>query len=326
MRRALSIVGRVLAAGALAAAAMGVGVGAGADAPDATGWSWLANQGVGPPPPPPQVPAGGLLVENGPSGATGASALRYDLPADTTRPMLTIKVADNGGVNASSAAVLACPTDSAWVGGDNQGWAGKPADECGQASAAGSSADGTTWKFDLTSLVRDGRLNFVLLPDKTSTTPFHLAFNPPGDGAFTTSPVVSSSQTDSSFSGAVDTSPSSAADSVNPILNDASAAPPASVPGVPSVPQPLDGPASLTPSPTPTAPRTFQNAPVTKPASSSGSDRGRYLGVLVTLLVGLGVAYTGTRPDAALAGVGRSSAPAADGVVAMEGADAVASV
>jgi hypothetical protein len=330
MRGALAVAGRLLAAGSLAFAAAGLvspSSPAGADPPALAGWWWEANAGVGPQPPTPFAAAGGLVVGQGPNGPEAISALSFDMPDGTTDPTLTLKVTANEAVNASSAAVVACAATSPWTAGDDQRWPDHPTYDC-TTKATGSTNDGVTWTWALTGLLNGTHLDLVLVPPADATAPFQLSFDPPGDSAFTTTAAT----TDTSFVAPPPPPPDDSglgSTNTGSTIDSSTGAPPipAVVPPTTPASSPLDGPASNTAPRVPRANVPLRAAPASQ-QGDKGVDRTRYLGVLVTLLVGLGVAYAGTRPDPALIGVGggvrRYNAGAEPGELADADADAVA--
>jgi hypothetical protein len=194
----------LLVAGA-AVSFSGAPVGAAADI--ASGWWWRANPGGAlptpaqapllvplpttppPPPAPPNAGAGNLLVAATPDGATSIAAVR----ASGASGALTLTVAENGGVGAQAAKVLACKISGLWAPVEGGRWDDKPSYSCDSSSSVPgtASADGTTWTFAVSSLVTDDSLDVALVPapaDATTgaTAPFQLVFKAPGPEAFGT--------------------------------------------------------------------------------------------------------------------------------------------
>lgn len=177
------------------------------------GWWWRANPGqasVTPPglpeaglpasppetPAPPDVPEGGLVVEQGPDGATAVSAIRFDV-GDASAPVLELQTASTQGVPA----LQACPAATVWSGTDAGRWDGRPQAACdpddGGASVTGEEGEEGRWTFDLMTLVGDGGiLDVVILPapgEAGVAPPFRAVFEPvtassvrttPGSGDF----------------------------------------------------------------------------------------------------------------------------------------------
>src|SRR5690242_12659469 len=67
-------------------------------APTQTGWWWSGHLSQLPVnPPPPDVAKGGLYVAGGLTGASGVSALRFDLSDGASAPTLTLRIARSSG-------------------------------------------------------------------------------------------------------------------------------------------------------------------------------------------------------------------------------------
>jgi len=134
--------------------------------------SWWAAQSDGKPlPPPPQVPAHGLWVSTGPSGAQAISAVRFRLGATESAPILTLHVHSSLPPSQLASAgigpplVVACPTTATWQPVDAGAWSARPQGDCAAGVVGGAlSADGTLMAFDLTTLMRDGGVDVALLP------------------------------------------------------------------------------------------------------------------------------------------------------------------
>ena len=197
----------VLTLVAVAAVVAGSGGPASAAADVASGWWWRANPGgtaptppqapllvplpTAPPPPPapPNVGAGNLLVAATPDGATSIAAVR----ATGTGGELTLTVADNGGVGAQAAKLLACKVSGLWTPVEGGRWDDKPSYSCDADNAApgAPSADGATWTFPVSAITDDGVLDVAIVPAPTdpttgATAPFQLVFKAPAPEAFGT--------------------------------------------------------------------------------------------------------------------------------------------
>lgn len=177
---------------AVAAAAVSLTVGgvthAGAEAPSATGWWWAGNiSGLPVQPPPPEVPEGGLYVAGGPNGASGVSALRFQLSEDAAAPVLTLRVADSSG----EVVIGACRAASPWTPTDGGPFEERPEAACEDGAVAGELVEGAAGpevRLALQSLMVDGVLDVVLVPgadpraEQVGAT-FSAAFEAPGADA-----------------------------------------------------------------------------------------------------------------------------------------------
>ncbi len=151
------------------------------------GWWWRAQGGTGlapgaapplpgspvPPPAlpsPPTVPEGGLMVAGTPEGATAIAALRFELTADETMPVLTLQIERESG--APAAVLAACLTGSAWQPTAAGNWADKPFAACAEGSVNGVlSDDGTAFTFALGPLLSNGLVDVVLVPGTIPEAP-----------------------------------------------------------------------------------------------------------------------------------------------------------
>lgn len=153
---------RLMAASAVAALALGiVAPMAVAASKDAHGWWWRPQTGLlGAAIPPPGVPEDGLAVEATPDGPNAIAAVRYVLDKDETRPALVLNVADQHG----EIAIQACAATEVWSNTQAGAWDRRPTYDCGSAVDGTPSEDGTTWRWELDTLLRKQRLNVVLVP------------------------------------------------------------------------------------------------------------------------------------------------------------------
>jgi hypothetical protein len=108
------------------------------------------------------------------------SALRFVAPSDESVTTLVLRVADSQG---SDASLRACPTVGDWQPVETGAWDARPDGDCDRAASGRASADGETWSFDVSSLMRGAALDIVLLPGSGT---FSLAFDKPGPGAIGT--------------------------------------------------------------------------------------------------------------------------------------------
>lgn len=199
MRKRIAVLGVLAALVWAAAPAEG-----GGSELDGAGWWWRAQTGLVEAPPPPSVPEDGLMVGNGPDGATAIAGVRYELEdEDATSATLTLEVADDQGGEA--AAITACPAIARWRGAQAGTWEQRPTADCDGVAVAGvRDEDGESWTFDLGLLIDEGWVNVVLQPgafegaapeegapedapdggqssEEEATPPFQVAFEPPAD-------------------------------------------------------------------------------------------------------------------------------------------------
>jgi len=152
-----------------------------AEAPVAVGWWEQAQQGSSPPtlPPPPDVPAGGLFVANGPTGAAGVSAVAFTSPGPGT---LRLDVAANSP-GAMVASVDACVPLSSWRPVQNGPWNDRPQYDCGQGVPGTMNGSTFVWHIPA-AYARASGIQIVLAPHPGLSTPFQVGFDPPGPDAF----------------------------------------------------------------------------------------------------------------------------------------------
>lgn len=172
------------------------------------GWWWFGNAGqtrLTPPgvpgvsvpagapeaPPPPDVPENGLLVERAatPEGeqTTAIGAVRFELMAGESSPILELKAASTAG----TPALLACLAGSAWTGSHGGRWDYKPLVACDPASegasVAGVAGAENVWTFNLSTLVvggdaedGGGTVDVVIVPSRDAAAgaqaPFRIVF------------------------------------------------------------------------------------------------------------------------------------------------------
>ena len=172
---------RVIVAFAVAALAAGVvAPSAGAATKEAHGWWWRAQSGLlGAAIPPPGVPEDGLAVETLPDGPSAIAAVRYLLDKGESQPVLELKVADQQG----EIAIQACMATQPWTSDHGGPWDERPTYDCGTAAEGKPSKDGARWQWELSALLKKGRLNVVLVPAPGSG---RVTFEPPDDGSLKT--------------------------------------------------------------------------------------------------------------------------------------------
>lgn len=149
--------------------------------------------GPTPAPPAPGVPAGSLVVgaTAGEPDAVTAVAIDPELAPGATVEQFELVLRERSdpgaNLNTSSAAIVACPIDGFWVGGENGEWETQPSADCDLASAPGTRADDGTWTFDLRpigelwasgTLLADGVL---LMEDVEAPASFRAVFEGLGD-------------------------------------------------------------------------------------------------------------------------------------------------
>lgn len=162
--------------------------GATAAEPSAVGWWWAGRPSDSFPvafSPVPAVPEGGFYVAGDVTGASGISALRFELDPGSSPLTLTTTVADSIG----SPRVDACAAGSEWEATVGGPWDERPPADCDRRRTPGTlSEDDTTVTFDLSTFDADGIVAVVLVPgegpDGRAPT-FSASFEPPDSGALT---------------------------------------------------------------------------------------------------------------------------------------------
>jgi hypothetical protein len=199
-RRGLRIAGSAAAAAGIAVLSTS-GIHALAAAPLKYGW-WSATNAGAPitPPAPPDVPAKGLYVENGFSGATAIAALSFSVPTSAKVGALTLTTTGSPVINA---APLACPIDAKSVSyrpSEDGQWAQRPSYDCTHAVKGTVSSDKKTVTFAATSLVRAGSLAVAIVAGGTAD---RIPFQQPAATALTltSAPAGSSGTTAQSGTG-----------------------------------------------------------------------------------------------------------------------------
>lgn len=237
-------------------------------------------------PGPPTVPAGSVLVEGTPEGATAIAGLTWTLAEGESSPVLTITPSPSSNVPAG-AVVLACRASAPWEPPPAQpgSWDAKPLVDCGQ-SVQGIPAEDGTLTFPLGILVSGTSLDVILVPGTVGETPagpvgsaFSLSFDT-ASGA----PLVTTGGGAASDDGGFGASGASATGS--PSIGGGSSLPSASAFTAP----PLVSPAlpALEPQEqAPTVPQPVAAGPVQEAAAAGDGDddTGRRVGFVV-LLVG----------------------------------------
>lgn len=201
---------------------------AGAESPSLQGWWTSAN--LGGTSPAPDVPAKGLLVEGGVSSSSGAgdtgaaayAALAYQVPSGQAPGKLTLDVAANSATTPDTTLEL-CPLDKTTFTPQQGGaMSGAPAYKCTKHVTAAPSSNGSSYQFDVSSLVSDGSLAVAILPTMPTD---RVVLNQPGDQSLdlpgsssggstssdtttTTAPATGGSAGSSSGSGASDSAAS----------------------------------------------------------------------------------------------------------------------
>lgn len=132
------------------------------------GYWWVAESSDGALPPPPSVPAHGLWVSSNPSGPQAVSAIRFDIPAGASAPVVTLEVHDESPPG--SAQIVACTVLSAWKAPSGAGaWSERPIAGCGTISVAGKpTPDGNGLQFDLAPFVEGRSVDVTFQPASAS--------------------------------------------------------------------------------------------------------------------------------------------------------------
>jgi hypothetical protein len=155
-----------------------------------SGYWWQAQPDGAPVPPPPQVPPQGLWVSGTPDVEQAISAVRFQLGANEGNPVLTLKVHSKTppeqltqAANAGVAVVLACPATKNWTPASAGAWSSRPDGDCGAAAHGTLNGDATAVAFDLSSVVRSGRVDVVLVPGAGGGAPLPNPATLPGGPA-----------------------------------------------------------------------------------------------------------------------------------------------
>ena len=164
-----------------------------AQAPVRVGW-WNTFSAPGLAAPAPTTPAGGIRVSAAPGQVLAFGAVLYRAPLGSTAK-LTLKIAGAQG----TPQVQACPTkNTKWKGGDDQSADAAPAYDCTTLHAPGtvsSNATKITFKMDVLTEPRPGRLSLAIVPDLSGSTgpapgvntPFSVDFDKPTSKSLTVS-------------------------------------------------------------------------------------------------------------------------------------------
>lgn len=143
---------------------------AGADAPEQQGWWTELNPGVAglapPVPVPPDVPSNGLLVEGGPSSSSPVAfaALVYDLSPGSSVSTLTLQVASSSASTPDTTLEL-CSLDNPTINAEEGGpMSDAPSYDCSHKVTSASGSSGTSYQFDVSSLVSNATLAVAILP------------------------------------------------------------------------------------------------------------------------------------------------------------------
>jgi hypothetical protein len=242
MRRLLSI---ACLTGAVAILTAGP---AAATAPRDQGWWTMTN----PLPAPPDVPARGLVIQGGASGApTAFAAVLYELDPGTTAGKLTLAVAPNS-LTTPSATLQVCPLLQPIVHPEQGGpMSDAPAYDCSRTVTAAPAANGN-YEFDASKVVTDRLLAVAILP---SGPVDRVVLNQPDDNslavqqapAATTPPVADTGTAGSplDLAPAPAPEPFAASPSFEALPTPQSGTPGASASGVPVAPAPAAAPRSF---------------------------------------------------------------------------------
>ena len=132
-----------------------------ADGVQASYW-WRAQAAPSQLPIAPQgVPDGGLYVASDPTGAEAIAAVRANVPAWAAPVTLSLVAVSSTGTNVG---LEACAT-TGWTPTEGAGqWADRPASPCTPLVQGVQSADGVTWFFNVTGLIRGGVLDVLIQP------------------------------------------------------------------------------------------------------------------------------------------------------------------
>lgn len=130
----------------------------------------------------PDAPADALVVQGGVAGAMAYGAVRYTLSPDEVPQSLTVRLAP-GALSTPTTTLVLCPLTEPITPVAGGQMADAPAFDCTSAVEAPRSGDGTSYRFDVAPLVRDGELAVAILP--TAPTD-RVVLAPPGIDALAT--------------------------------------------------------------------------------------------------------------------------------------------
>ena len=135
------------------------------------GYWWQGQPEGAPFPPPPNVPADGLWVSGNEANPVAISAVRFQLATTETAPVLTLKINSQNPprdasqpTNVGQVVVLACAPTSRWAPATAGAFSAAPQRDCAAAVHGQIAADGSAITFDLGPVLRDGKVDVVLVP------------------------------------------------------------------------------------------------------------------------------------------------------------------
>jgi len=166
---------------------------ASAEAPDQSGWWTSAPVAVAP-----DAPSDGLVVQGGQdtNQPTSFAAVSYAL-SGATAEKLKLTVA-SGSASTPSATLALCPLSTSGFSPAQGGSSSDaPKFDCTNKVTAAPSSDGTTYTFDVASLVRSEALAVAIVP---TTSTDRVVFQKPDDSSLQTSAAASSDFTSSDSS------------------------------------------------------------------------------------------------------------------------------
>lgn len=208
LRRLRPLAVGVVAAGLVLASAPS----ATADVPvSQAGW-WTRS------PSPPTVPEGGIAVAAAPDGDLTVGAIAIE--AGDGASGVGLRLVETGGQGQAIAALVACPTTTAWSAEAGGAMAdAPPADQCESAGAPLTRAEDGTWTAELPFAEGASGLVGILVKPASGAVAFQLSFAPPdvtgsvatssgSSGSFASDSTASEPATSSSPSGSTSGSPS----------------------------------------------------------------------------------------------------------------------
>jgi hypothetical protein len=147
-------------------------------APSTYGWWTQSNLGgIGAHDP--DVPPGGMLVQNLPTGPAAVSGLSFSLPNDATTKELTVPISGNPAITLPP---VACPATAAVESAEGGPWDKHPAYDCATPVYGEVNADKTQVVFALGGLSKGRSLSVVLLAGGPTD---RIAFSEPGPETLT---------------------------------------------------------------------------------------------------------------------------------------------
>jgi hypothetical protein len=125
----------------------------------------------------PDVPADGMLVQNGPTGPVAVSALSFTVPTGSEPGKLTLSVSGQAVITQPP---IACPATTPVKSAEGGPWSDRPGYDCSHPIAGSINAASTEVQFTVGKLVQSQTLAVVIVAGGATD---RVAFNKPGADA-----------------------------------------------------------------------------------------------------------------------------------------------